>query len=382
MSSEETKSLLSGTSDRTSKEDQNKNAFVKMVMGVFILYLVTFLMTLPANILDYIINEWTQFIVKKEYFINATISRVSCKTTNYSTEFNANLTIVQQESAKWLMLSSIANYIPGFFTSLVLTPMTDTYGRRFLLILTLFGIFVKNAFVCAIIYTNQQFGYMVAAFAFEGLTGSSFSFYSVCFSYIADYVTDKSKRMMCFVIMEFLTMASIMVSGLIAAVLINNFGFSVAALSCTTCILSSLVTAILFLPESLKSEDRIRPVSIIESLFRPLLFYTSKVFKGKRLLYILFLMAFGLAELIGLHRPSLETLYLLGMPFCFSPTWIGYFSFARHFSETIIGLGSVKFLQAYMTNEAIAILSTVSNILSYIVEALARSELMLFMGKL
>ena len=360
-----------------------KRLSVNSIKEVTLLCLVIYLMVQPGGILSYIINEWTQFTVKKEYFINTTISTStdSCKTSNHSSGVYRNLTKVQEVSAKWLMLNSLAETIPGFFTCLVLSPLTDTYGRRFLIILTLFGVFSKYAAACVIIYTDQHFWYMVAANGLEGITGTSLALFSVSFSYIADLVKDKKQRVFCIVIVEFMLMASVMVSGLLSGILINKFGFMIPAVICTAILLVSVMVAILFLPESLKSEKRIKPMSVTDSLMRPFLFYTSKAFKGKRLLYALFLLAFGFAELVGQNRSSLETLYLLGMPFCFSPTFVGYFGCARHFGEAVIGLGSVKFMQVYISNEAIAILGTVSSMVSYIVEALARSELMIFMGK-
>ena len=380
---DEKKRLLHNHPKDEQTREGVKRLSVNSTKGITLLCLVIYLMVQPGGILSYIINEWTQFTVKKEYFINSTISTStdSCKTSNHSSGAYRNLTKVQEVSAKWLMLNSLAETIPGFFTCLVLSPLTDTYGRRFLIILTLFGVFIKYAAACVIIYTEQHFWYMVAANGLEGITGTSLALFSVSFSYIADLVKDKKQRVFCIVIVEFMLMVSVMVSGLLSGILIDKFGFMIPAVICTTILLVSVMVAILFLPESLKSEKRIKPMSVADSLMRPFLFYTSKAFKGKRLLYALFLLAFGFAELVGQNRSSLETLYLLGMPFCFSPTFVGYFGCARHFGEAAIGLGSVKFMQVYISNEAIAILGTVSSMVSYIVEALARSELMIFMGK-
>ena len=383
MNSDEKQHLLHSQPSGKQKKGVKKSFTVNTLKGVLMLCLVTYCFAQSAGIFDYIINEWTQFTIKREYFVNATISTStsSCKNVNHSTDTYRNLTKVQQESAKWLMFNRVACYIPAFFISLALPPLTDTYGRKFLIVLSLFGIFVKFAAACIIIYTNQQFIYMVAAYAVEGITGASFTFFSVCFSFIADIVKDNARRIFCIVIVEFTLMISTMISGLLSGILIDAFGFISPAIACAGVLLFTLMVACVFLPESLRKENRTKPISLSESLMRPMMFYTSSAFKGKRLRYSLFLFAFGCAELVGLNRSSMETLYLLGMPFCFSPTWVGYFSFARHFGEAVIGLGSVKLMQAYMSNEAIAILSSVSDAVSYVVEALAKSEVMIFMGK-
>ena len=347
------------------------------------LLIIVYLLIEGGAIMSYLLNEWIQHTLKVKLLtnVNVTLDTSGCRDLNKSSELYQNFTKVQQSSAQWIMYNNMASYIPAFFSSLILSAYTDKYGRKFVIILTLFGVLITKAITLAVIITNQSFIYIVASYLFEGFTGAFYAFYSATFSIIADLIKDKKNRVLAVVAVEFVTMFSVTVSGFLSGILVESLGFVYPAVICTGFILSSFILAILFLPETLQKENRSNPGSVLGILKRPVEFYTSGEFKGKRLMYSLFLLAFGVAELAGLNRTSLETIYLLGTPFCWSPKKIGYFTSIRHFGQAVIGLGSVKLMQKCWSNEFIAILSTVSGIASYVVEGLATTELMMFMGR-
>ena len=62
-------------------------------------------------------------------------------------------------------------------------------------------------------------------------------------------------------------------------------------------------------------------------------------------------------------------------------TRIRYFKLVRNAGQLVIGLGSVKVVQMFVSNEVRGITSSMSCIASFIVEALARSELLVYMDK-
>ena len=347
-----------------------------------VLCIVTLLYYQPMVMLSYIQNEWIQKSIKDDYFPNADLSSnvSSCKSNHSSVEYQM-YTRVQQESAHWIMYISIALHSTSLFANLVIPCYTDTYGRKFLLILTLSGFLLRVGTTTAVIYSKQSYIYIVAVNAVEGLSGAGIGFLCVSFAYIADVINNGKKRVLAVVILEAVLLVTVMISGLATGLFVDNCGYFTAALSCTGMAVLSLASAIFFLPESLKKELRRKPLSIHVALKRPFEFYTSSTFRGKRLQFVLLILAFGFATMSSMKRSSIETLYLLGMPFCWSPTWIGYFSFARYAGQAVIGLGSVKLMQKFVSNDTIAIVSVVSCFASYIVEALATSEVMMFMGE-
>ena len=370
--------LVKATSELDSVKTEPENDWKKFT----VLCIVTFLYYLPMVMVTYIRNEWIQNSIKESYFPNTEFSNnvSSCK-SNHSSEEYKMYTKVQQESAHWIMYISIGVHATSFFANLILPCYTDTYGRKFLIILTLSGFLLEVGVTTAVIYTKQSFVYVVVVNAVEGLTGAALGFLSVTFSYIADIIKEAKKRVLSVVILEAVLLFTIMISGLVSGLFVDNCGYFVAALTCTGIQVFTLGFAIFMIKESLKPELRRKPISIFAALKRPLEFYTSSTFRGKRLQYTLLVLAFAFATMSSLKRGSMETLYLLGMPFCWTPTWVGYFSFARHAIQAIIGLGSIKLLEKFISYEMMAIISVVSCFASYIVEALATSEVLMFMGE-
>ena len=368
---------------RNSVTEQNSKEPDNDWRKLAVLCVISYFYWQTLAMMSFIQNEWIQHTMKEKYLPDSEFTKniSACNNPNHSSVEYQMYTKVQQESAQWNVYINIALHVTAFIANLILPCYTDTYGRRFLFILTVIGYFVKTMVVCIVIYTDQSIVYVVIANGLEGMSGGSFSFLSVSFSYVADTFKDSKKRVYAVVISEAMIMFPVMISGLVSGLFVDNLGYSVPSLVCTGMSLSSVTFAILLLPETLKPELKRRPISIIEALKRPFEFYTSPSFRGKRVQYALMLMAFGFAITSTFNRSSIETLYLLGMPFCWTPTLIGYFSLARNAGQLVIGLGSVKLLQIFLSNEAIGIISSMSCIASLILEALARSELLMYMGR-
>ncbi|XP_053407879.1 solute carrier family 46 member 3-like [Mercenaria mercenaria] len=104
-----------------------------------------------------------------------------------------------------------------------------------------------------------------------------------------------------------------------------------------------------------------------------------KMSKGNDSSIYYFSVLFFFAEIAGLNRSSIETLYFLGQPFCWGPSKIGVFTTTRYALLGVVGLGSLRLLQIFLSNEAIAVLSTVSYAASFMIEAFAKTNLLIYM---
>ena len=378
MNCQEKQPLLQDKVSIPKKED-SQNKWIPLAS----LLLIVYLMIQSAAIMMYVINEYIHQTLKEKMVTNSSISldTSACSTLNKSSEIYKNLTKVQQSAAQWVMYCNIAEYVPAFFSSLILTAYTDKYGRKFVIITCLVGYFLSRGLILTVMYTNQSLSYIVLAYAIEGCTGALYTFYSAAFSAIADLVKDNKERVLGVVSIEFTSMMGVTVSGFLSGIMVEDLGYKYTSIICLGVLSIVLIIAIFPLPETLRKENRTNPDSIAGILKRPFEFYTSTTFKGKRLMFSVFVLAFGVAELAGLNRTSLETVYFLGTPFCWSPKKVGYFTSARHFGQGVLGLGSVKLMQKCWSNEFIAILSTVSSAASFVIEGLVTTELMVYMGK-
>lgn len=334
-----------------------------------------------SSIFSYIVNEWTQHVIKTNLFPNESLAQsVSCGVENKSDPVYVNYKHVQQQSADWSMSYTVAENIPALFLQLILPSYSDAYGRKFLLILTTLSLVLKATIVSLVVYFAASFWYIVAANILEGLMGGPFALFSATFSFVADITSSGKKRSTVIVFVETsLMLASVLGSYLCGYFIENaNLGFFytslMASISCTVGFV-----IIVLLPESLPKWKRTRPKSVTTTVRRISDFYVSKDFQGKRLSYILLLLGFFFTTLGGMNRSTMETIYFLGQPFCWDPSKISIFMLARHGAQSIVGVGLVPLLLKCISNEIISIISAASSTISFIIEAFAQTSLMIYM---
>ena len=141
---------------------------------------------------NYVENEWTQMMVRREYFPNEIANFSGCGNNNETDPRYKDYQTVQQVTAKWGMLFSLAELIPATLAQIILPPYTDVYGRKFLLILGTVALTVKNIGISLTVYYEASFWYLFAANAALGVGGTGLAFGSAAFSYTADITFTKT----------------------------------------------------------------------------------------------------------------------------------------------------------------------------------------------
>lgn len=328
----------------------------------------------------FVLNEWTQNQITLKYFPNSTGNFSTCDTPNKSDPTYIKYQKVQQESAKWQMIYSLSEMVPTLLVQLILPSYTDSYGRKFLFVVTMLGICLKTAVITLCVHFNASFWFILAGQIISGLTGSFFALLSAQFSFLADLTTGEKHRTAAIVVLEAVLMIGMVISSYFSGYFIETIqlGFFYTSLI-GTCVVGIAFFLSLLIPESLPKHKRSPPKSIFGTVKRMTDFYISPEFKGQRKAYILLLLAFAMAITANINRGNMETLYFLGQPFCWGPSKIGTFSMVRNAAQSIVGLGSLRILQICMTDTAIAILSTFSNTVSYVIEGFATTTVMIYM---
>ena len=324
-------------------------------------------------------NEWTQNTIKKDYFPNTTVNFSQCDNLNKSDPDYKNYQTVQQHSAKWQIFYTLAELIPTLIMQLFLPSYTDSYGRKFLLLLTAFGMWVKTIGITLTVFFKVSFEFMIVSNILAGLSGTSFAMFSATFSLVADLTTSKSKRTFGIVFIEATLLFGNVLASYFSGYFIEdiNLGYYTTSLiGACFCGLGFLLT--IFIPESLHKSQQGKRKSIFVTVKRMTNFYISKEFKGKRGAYILLLFSFACAIVTGINRANMETLYFLGRPFCWDPNKIGIFIMVRTAVQGLIGLVSFKLLQLCMSDTLVAIVSPLSNAASYIIEPFAVTTLTIY----
>lgn len=365
------------TSDKKSSEER-----MKLTWRHFLLFPALFGVMFSVVIVSFVQTEWTQHELRKEYFPNKTSELSGCgesSSNNSSDEQNEKHNTVQRLAAQWQMIFTLGEFIPAGITQTILPTYTDTFGRKFLMILSTAGVTVRVIGMCLTIYFEASFWFLFIACILVGLAGSAFSLLSAAFAMVSDVTPGHKYRTIGIVVTEATAMTAVVISSFFSGYLSETIGLGYFyTLVITVCIMTVSLLLTFITPETLAKEKRIKPKPFIQTLKRMTDFYLSSTFKGKRAMYILLLAGFGFAIINGINRGNLETLYLLGQPFCWGPSKIGVFSTVRNAAQTFVGLGTVNLLRKCLSNEGIAVLSTISNAASYIIEAFARNTLTIY----
>ncbi|XP_045213863.2 solute carrier family 46 member 3-like [Mercenaria mercenaria] len=375
MSPEE-KSLIQQTDKITKKDNSIPLKYATIIPAVFLL-------SLGGDIHTYVVNEWTQYTIRTDKFPNmSSVHNFSaCSDTNHSDENYKHYKIVQQKSAMWLAMYNTAHHVPMIFANMILPSITDARGRRFLFVITSLGMLTRYCLLPVIIYFKLSFLFVVAAYGLDGLTGSSYALYSTVFSYIADITTGDNRRVRGIVVIEVVLVVKSVLSSILSGYFIDTWKIEYLYTGVISAFIAftGFFTFAFLVPESLNEKCQQKSKSLLATLKRSTEFYYSTEFKGMRSCYILLLLCFMFAELSDMNRSTLETLYFLGQPFCWGPSQIGVYLMVRHASKGVVGLFILIVFQRFMSNQAICTMSTLSNAASYIVEAFAMTNLMIYM---
>ncbi|KAH3717131.1 hypothetical protein DPMN_059910 [Dreissena polymorpha] len=106
--------------------------------------------------------------------------------------------------------------------------------------------------------------------------------------------------------------------------------------------------------------------------------YLGSFNRGRRWKYNTLLSVFTFTMFSALGRGSVEPLFQLGEPFCWSSEKLGQFTAARSLMQQICGMGLIKVFQKFMTDESIAIMGCISFTIGYVIEGLASSDALIY----
>lgn len=328
---------------------------------------------------------FTQYVyakIQKDTFPDVTSFNVSgtC-TANTSSDDYVKQTTVQQKAAIWTLYYSLAAGIPAIFSNIVFGSSTDKYGRKFLFFLPCIGTFVRMAISVLGIYFNFDLKFHLIGYFAEGLTGQLFTMLQVCFIYVADITSaDGKARSFGITMIELSIGIAVSAFSFSTGYFIQAYGFFYPMLSAGIMVGSSVIL-VLFVPETFPKEKRSSSESTLVKLKTAFDLFFGSFNRGRRWMYNTLISIFALTMFTVFGRGSVEPLYQLNAPFCWSPEKLGYYGALRSFLQQTFGMGMIKLLQIIMSDEAIAMFGCVSFSGAYILEGLAKTDTALYIGK-
>jgi len=334
-----------------------------------------------GGILLYTLPQYVQSVIRSKYSSGGNETFNACTHENKSDPAYQTYLLIQQESARWMIYLSLSSLIPTMFGNLIWVPLTDIYGRKFLLYQTIVCALVRLVLMALTIHYQWSLVYLLAGCALDGLSGSYFSFLAVMFTYSCDVTESGKKRTIAIIFMELQLAIVFTATSLFTGYLITDIGFLWPAVIASGCLVLAFLLVFVvpetrhvqqLAKESLARESRharssdsavryerlhnedseqqaIRnstqsqnvtssesskpstlPVTALarvkqafSSTGQAFRFYFSSQSGSRRLKYVLLMAGFTFMTIPYLTRGGMEILYQLGQPFCWSATKIG-----------------------------------------------------------
>ena len=247
---------------------------------------------------------------------------------------------VEKYSNNLVLYGQIAARIPSMIIVLIMGPMSDRFGRKPVLIASLFGTTLQAVMALIIVYFSLNPYYFILANFLTGLFGDFTGLLAGAFSYIADVSSRKWRTFRIGVIEGMLAVGGALGQFLSGFWLSENHcNFVPPMWLDLACCLAALLWVIVLLPESLPKKERLEKVAnkpkgakaAMEGL---------KMFFGKMPQYSAWKLWTALLmvnlPLFNAEGSLLVTLYFLkAPPFDLSPLLIGAFQGLQSFSRAV-----------------------------------------------
>lgn len=339
------------------------------------LHLLSFMYT------NQVIGQYIYYYFAKHYYPGSPILHdqggSECHINKTSLAYTQR-THVQKLTSEWLIFAAIFSNAPAIVSDIVLGSFSDKYGRKLFVIISLLGTFLKTVLTAVAMSTGTSLTYIYLFMAIEGVTGGWCLVLSLGYAYMSDLTTIGKSRTFAFALVEISVGFGLVLSGVSAGYLIKDAGFVYSMIVISSLNAFNLVAVLMFLPESLDSSmhqtTRIR--DLMKGAFTFYIRDTSK--EGKRWKFILLTLSYIALTMSFVGRESVELLYQLNAPFCWDSVKIGWYSSSVYIVRNIIGLSSIKLLKYCLLDNVIVIISGLSSILAYVMEAFAVNDAMLF----
>ncbi|XP_022296233.2 proton-coupled folate transporter-like isoform X3 [Crassostrea virginica] len=360
-------------------ENEARRKTRRVHLSMCIIMLIHFVSTTIESL---VVSEYTYQYVSEN--LQGNHSHVHLKSVDASSNENcsAHKTEAQHDSAEWNSYYVYAEYVPCLLVVVWAGIMSDYLGRKPFIILTLLGTFLKTLATLTVVQYSLDIKYIFVGCLLGGLTGSHYTLDLSFCGVVADVSNYDKSRTFTLALLHLYSGLGSAVAQMSTGYMIRDLGFAIPCLvSVSLCFLNFLVG--LYIPESLSNTNR-KPNNddFCEKLQRFFAFYTnsSNLREGKVWQFVLCLLSLTLVTSPLTTRMNIDIMYLLGQPFCFTSEQIGWFNSANNLVSLCVSVLVLKLLHLCMNDEIITVLSCVSGIVCFAVEAFASVWWMLYVA--
>ncbi|CAG2237105.1 unnamed protein product [Mytilus edulis] len=350
-----------------------------------ILISIPFLHMLSYILSLYVIGQYTYVYFLEEKFpgvphsLSGSLS--SCNINKSSIAYFIESSI-QQTSAKWAIYTNLAFIIPSVLININLATYSDVHGRKLFFIVPLAGTIIKNILCAVGMYYKMNVRLMLIFYMIEACTGSWVASLSMSFCFVADTTTPGKGRSLIISLLDGGVGLGAIGASLLSGYLITwTNGYHYPQLMAVIIAIIPFLCVLTMVQETLPISRRRSNVSILQNIQRVFDCYRSNFSPfGKRWVFVVLIITFAMSALTVLSRASVDSLYFVSAPFCWSSITIGLYTGIRTVLWNIGGVILIIILQICTTDEVISLVGCITTTAALIIQGLAKTNLMMYIG--
>ena len=183
---------------------------------------------------------------------------VSASDLESYSELNNTYQIVQEKSTQLAIYTSLASRVLSAVSTVLLGPFSDRFGRRPVFIIISLGSILQGICGLLVIYLNLSLYYFVLGAVLVGLCGDVATMFSATLSYVSD-ISSSKWRTVRLGVAESMVFVAVMISSGGSGVWFHKLGCHLGPplILYVACHVIIILYTFLFLPESLRKDDRI-----------------------------------------------------------------------------------------------------------------------------
>lgn len=370
--------ILSEEHEETDEDEQlavelseiNKKRPLILIEVVIFLYF--FSLAISSPVLQFYLYQ--RF--SKELGWNGGDSENYCSNSSQTT--NSLEDKVQLKTNDFIMyfyfICNFLSFIPG----LLFGNLTDRFGRKFVILLSLIGLFLTQLSFVSIFYWKLQPELLFVSSIFQGLSGYYGLFLAAAFGMVADFTHDGKNRLLRVTTCEGSIAISVSLATVLSGISIKTFGFIWPTIFSAGMTTLSIIFACFFLPETHHPSSSV-PVTC--ALFiRCFQFYVKDTPTKRRFKLIVCLICFLTTQAAVIGDSNINILYLLNSPFCWAEVKITIFGGVFVLAKWIIVLTLVHFGRGWISETSFVLIGVFSAAAGYLFKGIAWGDLLIYIG--
>uniref|UniRef100_A0A8W8HQN2 Proton-coupled folate transporter n=1 Tax=Magallana gigas TaxID=29159 RepID=A0A8W8HQN2_MAGGI len=344
-----------------------------------------FLLTAYVNGL-YTTNEYGYSTFQNQLLPNRSIENTSegsfCDSNTSSQAYQDEQT-VQEVVSRWGVYISLAEGLPLLFSSLLLSSLSDSMGRKPFLFLGAIGVLTRQ-FLMTMAMVFEWNIYLFATFALiDGICGGWVIEIAISMAIIADITSAGKSRSFLIAVLSFVFGMGFSLGTFVSGYIVTEIGYEFSmAVSCGSAGLAIMI--ICFIQETVcKTQRKNRTFSCVgklKEIIRLFIKDDSSSSSSTRFRFIAAILAFFFLMMAKLSTVAFEIFYLMGSPYCFSPEKISVFETVRAVLSEIVILIGIKLMQRCLMDEIIALVGTISSVALLVLYGIAPTDIYLYIA--